>query len=81
MSAMQAMQLGTVMSVRTRSHCPRSSSSSHSSSPWRWLTQCLQASYSAQMGLAPEWANEFYFKKGHPLNKNMSQWYAPTHVI
>jgi len=28
------------------------------------------------MGLAPEWANGFYFKKGHPLNKNMSQWFG-----
>jgi len=28
------------------------------------------------MAFAPKFANEFYFKKGHPENKNMSQWFG-----
>jgi len=35
-----------------------------------------QSGYAAQMMGAPKFANELYFKWGHPENKNMSRWFG-----
>jgi hypothetical protein len=32
------------------------------------------------MAFAPTFANELYYKKGHPENKNMSRWFGHAMV-
>jgi hypothetical protein len=33
-----------------------------------------QTGYSAQMLAAPDWANSYYYKAGHPKNENWQRW-------
>mmetsp|Transcript_28253 Transcript_28253/g.47395 ORF Transcript_28253/g.47395 Transcript_28253/m.47395 type:complete len:119 (-) Transcript_28253:163-519(-) len=40
------------------------------------LAAVASSGYSIQMALAPEFANDLYYKKGHPLNKNVSRWFG-----